>query len=138
LNPPYSYIPSTLLLGDADVVREHSFTRWMSRDLSQASADFCKNLGLYPAYSEHSEEQLTRYLFWRMPKGASIEVRTGREKDKFEEFDHANYERGWRLLSLHVNEKSLYSAVWISAAHFETARAFLSVHGIMTADRQDG
>jgi len=136
MNAPTTYIPSTLLTGETDVLRQQSFTRWMSRDLTQAATDFCRNLGLVPIYCETSTEHHTRYLFWRLPTGAAIEVRSGRAKDKFEDFDQANRERDWHLLTLHVNASDLYSAVWISAAHFETAKVFLTAHGIGPAERK--
>jgi hypothetical protein len=129
-----AYTPSKLLAGEMELLRQHSFTRWMSRDLMQAAGDFCRNLGLVPAYCECSPDHLTRYLFWRLPQGALIEVRSGRAKEKFEEFDRVNREKGWRLLSLHVNESDVYSAVWISPDHYETAKAFLKAHGITTAE----
>jgi hypothetical protein len=131
-----SYTPSRLLAGEKEVLRQHSFTRWMSRDLMQAAADFCRNLGLVPAYCEMSPDHLTRYLFWRGPQGALFEVRTGRTREKFEEFDAANQARSMRLLSLHINESDIYSAVWISLDHFETAKAFLAAHGITCAERK--
>jgi hypothetical protein len=137
MNTSTTYIPSKLLAGDGETLRQHSFTRWMSRDLTQAAADFCRNLGLYPVYCECSTEHLTRYLFFRLPQGAAIEVRSGRAKDKFEEFDRANRDRAWRLLSLHVNASEVYSAVWISAGHFEPASAFLAAHGITPAERKE-
>jgi len=129
-----NYIPSKLLTDESEFLRQHSFTRWMSRDLAQAAVDFCRNLRLFTAYSETSPDKLTRYLFWQLPEGASVEVRSGRPKDKFEEFERANRNANRRLLSLHVNEGDLYSAVWISPDHFETAKAFLMVHGITTAE----
>jgi hypothetical protein len=135
MKTPGTYTPSKLLSGDSEVLRQHSFTRWMSRDLTQAALDFCRNLGLVPAYCECSPDHLTRYLFWRMPTGALIEVRSGRTKEKFEEFDRVNCERGWQLLSLHLNEQGLYSAVWISSAHFATAKAVLAAHGITCAEK---
>ena len=103
----------------------------------QAAGDFCRNLGLVPIYCECSPDHLTRYLFWRVPQGASIEVRSGRTRDKFEEFDRANKERNWRLLSLHVNESDVYSAVWVTSDHYETAKTFLLAHGITTAERRE-
>jgi len=129
-----TYIPSKLLPGETELLRQHSFTRWMSRDLAQAAVDFCRNLRLFTAYSETSPDNLTRYLFWQLPQGASVEVRSGRPKDKFEDFDRANRNTNRRLLSLHVNEGGFYSAVWISSEHFETAKAFLLAHGITTAE----
>ena len=63
-----SYVPSKLLAGDAEILRQHSFTRWMTRDLAQAAVDFNRNLGLLPAYSETSPDHLTRYLFGNCPK----------------------------------------------------------------------
>lgn len=137
MNASTSYIPSRLLSGDTEELRQGSFTRWMSRDLTQAATDFCRNIGLYPVYCECSTEHLTRYIFWRPPSGAAIEVRSGRAKDKFEEFDRVNRERNWRLVSLHVNESSVYSAVWISADQFAAAKAFLAAHGITPAERKD-
>src|SRR5580698_2418821 len=93
------YSASRLGGGDLEFLRQHSLTRWMSPDLTQAAVDFCRNLGLVPAYCECSPDHLTRYLFWRLPQGALIEVRSGRTRDKFEEFDRANQGRNWRLLA---------------------------------------
>jgi hypothetical protein len=136
MNTSPTYIASKLLTGDVELLRQHTFTRWMSRDLMQAAGDFCKNLGLVPAYCECSPDHLTRYLFWRLPQGALFEVRSGRTKDQFEEYDRINRERKWRLLSLHINESDIYSAVWISPDHFATAKAFLAAHGITSAEQQ--
>ena len=137
MKTPTTYIPSKLLTGDVEQLRRHSFTRWMSRDLTQAAVDFNRNIGLLPIYCECSTEHLTRYLFWRPPTGALVEVRSGRTKNQFEEFDQANRDKDWRLLSLHITEGEVYSAVWISADHFETGKAFLAAHGITTAERRD-
>jgi len=139
MKTPTTYIPSKLLTGEVELLlRRHSFTRWMSRDLTQAAVDFNRNIGLLPIYSETSTEHLTRYIFWRLPTGAMVEVRSGRTKSQFEEFDRANREKDWRLLSLHVNENEVYSAVWISADHFETGKAFLAAQGITVAERLEG
>jgi hypothetical protein len=132
-----TFTPSKLLTGDVELLRQQSFTRWMSRDLMQAAGDFCRNLGLVPAYSECSPDHLTRYLFWRLPQGALIEVRSGRSKEEFEKFDSINRDRSLRLLSLHINESDVYSAVWISSNHFETAKGFLAEHGITPGERID-
>jgi hypothetical protein len=132
-----TYVTSKLLAGDGELLRQHTFTRWMSRDLMQATVDFCRNLGLVPAYCETSPDHLTRYLLWRLPQGAVIEVRSGRARDKFEEFDRVNRDRSLRLLSLHINESDVYSAVWISSDHLKTAKVFLAAHGISPAQRQD-
>jgi hypothetical protein len=137
MNTSGPYIPSRLLPGDGETLREQSLTRWMSRDLMQAATDFCRNLGLVPVYCEYSTGHLTRYLFWRVPPGAAIEVRSGRDKNKFEEFDRVNSARHWRLLSLHVNDHGFHSAVWISAGHFEIAKNFLLAHGIVPAERTE-
>jgi hypothetical protein len=131
------YIASKLTSGEAVVLRQQTFTRWMSRDLVQAAADFCRNLGLIPAYSECSSDHLTRYLFWHPPQGALMEVRSGRTRDKFEELDRLNAERNLRLLSLHINESDVYSAVWISSGHYEAVKAFLAAHGISPAESLD-
>jgi len=132
-----TYTPSKLLTGDAALLRQHSFTRWMSRDLTQAAVDFCRNLGLAPIYCECSPGPLTRYLFWSPPPGTLGEIRSGRTKDKFEEIDNATRDKPWRLLSLHVSDAGLYSAVWISTEHYEAAKAWLAAHGITPAEVQD-
>ena len=137
MNPASTYVPSRLLTGEVEFLRQHSFTRWMSCDLTQAAVDFCRNLGLFPAYCETSPDHLTRYLFWKLPQGAVLEVRSGRTRDKFEELDALNRQKNRRLLALHINESDVYSAVWISSDHFETARAYLAAHGITPADRRD-
>ena len=132
-----TYTPSKLLTGDVAVLRQQMLTRWMSRDLTQAAVDFCRNLGLVPAYSECSAEHLTRYLFWQPPQGALLEVRSGRTKEKFEEIDNTKRGKPWRLLSLHISEPGLYSAVWISLEHYELAKVYLAAHGITTAETND-
>jgi len=132
-----TYTPSKLLPGDAAILLQHTFTRWMSRDLTQAAVDFSRNLGLVPAYSESSPGPLTRYLFWSPPPGALFEVRSGRARDKFEELDNAKRDQPWRLLSLHISDDGLYSAVWISAEHYETAKAWLAAHGVTAAEIHD-
>jgi len=127
--------PSKLLPGDGELLRRHGFTRWMSRDLLQAATDFLKNIHLLPIYAECSSENLHRYLCWHPPEGALCEVRSGRTVEQFEEFDRKNSERGWPLLTLHVNESGVYSAVWLSANHVETAKLFLARYGIAPAGR---
>ena len=127
------YLPSRLLGGDFVSFREASFTRWMSRDLLQAATDFCRNLRLLPIYAETSAEGLTRYLFWNPPSKAACEVRSGRAADQFEKFAQANRERGWPLLTLHVTEGGLFSAVWISPEAFPAAEVHLKRFGITAA-----
>lgn len=129
-------IPSKLLTGDAEILRQHSFTRWMTRDLTQAAADFSKNLGFFPLYCETSPDHLTRYLFWRLPQGAITEVRSGRSKEIFEQLDQANLDKNRRLVSLHVNESDVFSAVWISSGNYDTAKTVLTSYGITCAERQ--
>jgi hypothetical protein len=132
-----AYVPSKLLPGESEFLRQHNFTRWMSRDLTQAAVDFCRNLGLFPAYCECSSAHRTRYLFWRPPQGAMIEVRSARSKEWFAEHDQANRERKMHLLSLHINDSDVYSAVWISEDHFKAAQALLAAHGITCAETKD-
>lgn len=135
MSTPVEYLPSALLENGA-LLREHSLTRWMSRDLLQAATDFCKNLGLLPIYAECATEERTRYLFWHLPRGATIEVRSGRTKEKFEDFDRMNAEHGRALLSLHISESKIYSAVWISPEHHDIGKAVLASHGITVAERK--
>lgn len=137
MNTNITYIASKLVIGAAEPLRQQSFTRWMSGDLTQAAADFCRNVGLVPVYAECPPDRQTRYLFWKLPQGAGVEVRSGRTKEKFEEFDRANRERTWKLLSLHINESDVYSGVWISPDHFETGKTFLAAHGITVAERHE-
>ena len=129
-----TYTPSKLLSREVVILRQHALTRWMSPDLTQAAVDFCRNLGLVPAYSECSPNHTTRYLFWQPPQGALIEVRSGRTKDKFEEIDSTKQNQQWRLLSLHISDAGLYSAVWITSDHYEVAKVYLAAHGITTAE----
>ena len=130
------YIPSSSLAGELESVRERAFTRWMSRDLRQGAADFCKNIGLSSIYSEVSPEGTTRYLFWHPPAGAVVEVRSGRAFEQFKAFDNANTSRGMALLSLHVNEKALYSAVWINTDQLDAGKSTLAHFGITPAGRK--
>jgi hypothetical protein len=132
-----TYTPFRLLTGDVSLVLQHAFTRWLSRDLAQPAFDFCRHLGLSPAYCECSPGRLTRYLFWSPPPGILGEIRSGRPKDKFEEIDNATRDKPWRLLSLHISDDGLYSAVWISTEHYETAKAWLAAHGVATAEVHD-
>ncbi len=101
-----SYIPSKLLVGETEVLRQHSFTRWMSRDLiisrqRRNPAGDCwlgsrnarSNEAFLPGLRVRncSPDHLTRYLFWRPPPGALVEVRSGRTlKNKFEEYPLAS------------------------------------------------
>ena len=135
MSPTPLPLPSQILPGAFDAARRAAFTRWMSRDLLQASTDFCRNIGLYPLYAECSAEG-TRYLCWNMPAGASCEVRSGRTKEKFIDYDRMNHERGWHLLSLHVSDDGLYSAVWLSADHVSLGAQYLSRFGILPAERK--
>jgi hypothetical protein len=132
----YIYTPSKLLPGEDELFRQHGFTRWMSRDLLQPATDFLKNLGLLAIYAECSSENLHRYLCWHPPEGWGCEIRSGRTLDQFEGFDSGNRARGWPLLSLHVNECDIYSAVWISPNHYETAKKVLARYGITPASRE--
>ena len=131
----YTYTPSKLLPGKGEFLRQHGFTRWMSRDLLQPANDFLKNLGLLAIYAECSSENLHRYLCWHPPEGWGCEIRSGRSLGQFEEFDRGNIERGWPLLSLHVNESDVYSAVWISPNHHDAAKKILACYGITPASR---
>jgi len=131
----YTYTPSRLLPGETELLRQHSFTRWMSRDLLQAAGDFLKNLRLLAIYAECSPDGGHRYLLWHPPEGCFFEIRSGRTLEQFEEYDRANIARGWPLLSLHINERDIHSAVWVSANHIETAQKVLAAYGITPASR---
>jgi hypothetical protein len=130
------YIPSKLGAGELATLREHSFTSWMSPDLKLAASDFNRNICLIALYAECSPTGAVRYLFWRPPQGSLNEVRSGRTLERFKEFDDANVERGWALLSLHVNENQMYSAVWISSCHYDCGVDILAGYGITPARRE--
>jgi hypothetical protein len=130
------YTPSKLLPGEGHFLRQHGFTRWMSADLIQTATDVLKNLRLVAIYAECSPDNSQhRYLLWHPPEGCGIEIRSGRTKAQFDQYDNDNLERGWLLLSLHINERDLYSAVWISPEHLKTASRFLASYGITPASQ---
>jgi hypothetical protein len=132
-----SYTPSLLSSGDdAALLRENAFTRWMSRDLMQAAVDFLKNIGLLPLYAELNADGLTRYLCWRAPKDWGCEVRSGRNLEQFAKFDQGNMARGWPLLTLHISESGIYSAVWLAPNHLELAQKVMAAYGIAPASRE--
>jgi hypothetical protein len=126
-------VPSRLLDGDLAAARQSAFTHWMKPELRQAAVDFSRTIGLVPIFAETSRDG-TRYLFWHLPNGAKCEVRSGRSKEQFLEFDRASREQGRRLVSLHTSVDSLYSAVWISVEHHALAAEFLKRFGITVAE----
>jgi hypothetical protein len=128
---PIHYSESTLDPAK-ETLRERSFTRWLSRDLKQATVDFCKNLGLIPIYAETREDGKGRYLFWHPPQGTAFQVRSGYAKVNHEELLQKSEEAGWPLLSLHISraKEDLYSAVWVSVGSTDAAIDFLSIYGI--------
>ncbi len=130
-----TYTASVLKSGETAVLRSHAFTRWLTRDLLQASTDFCRNLGLHAIYTEMNEEGLFRKILWSPPVGTRFEVRSGRTRAEFEEYDRVNAERNWTLLTLHVWNRH-YSAVWVSAEQYAGAVTVLQYYGISPAQKQ--
>ena len=130
-----SYVPSRLLDGDAGLLREHALDALDVADLLQATTDFAKNIGLIVIYAETDKEGRGRYLFWHAPEGWGCEIRSGRTLEQFEEFDHRNAERGWPLLTLHVNEAGIHSAVWLAPNHRQLAITVLAGYGITPAEK---
>lgn len=126
-------IASRLLAGEHEVARQRALSRWMSPDLRQAAVDFSRNLGLLPIYAETSRDG-TRYLFWQLPAGAKCEVRSARTRAQTLEFDRVGREQGRRLVSLHISDDHLYSAVWISAEHHPAAVEHMKRFGITPAE----
>jgi hypothetical protein len=126
-------VPSRFLDGEFEAARQSTFTHWMKLELRQAAVDFSRNIGLVPIFVETSRAG-TRYLFWNMPTGAKCEVRSGRTKEQFLEFDRVGREQGRRLVSLHTSVDSLYSAVWITIEHHAMATEFLKRFGISAAE----
>jgi hypothetical protein len=132
-----SFTPSRLSTGDdAALLRENAFTWWMSRDLMQAAIDYLKNIGPLPLYAETNAEGHTRYLCWRAPKDWGCEVRTGRTLEQLTKFDQVNKERDWPLLTLHINDRGIYSAVWLAPNHLELAQKVMTSYGISPASRE--
>jgi hypothetical protein len=134
---PPTIIPSVLQNGEFETARASACTRWMASELRQATVDFSRNIGLVPIYAETSRDG-TRYLMWHMPAGAKCEVRSGRTKEQFLEFDRLGHEQGRRLLSLHTSVDQLYSAVWITTEHHVTALEYLSRFGISPGEVKRG
>jgi hypothetical protein len=130
---PSQIVPSRFIVGEFEATRQSAFTRWMNPELRQAAVDFSRNIGLVPIFAETSRDG-TRYLFWHMPTGAKCEVRSGRTKEQFLEFDRVGREQGRRLVSLHTSVDSLYSAVWITIEHHALATEFLKRFGITAAE----
>ena len=137
MSDPFIYVASELQEGKTALVRQHSFTRWMSGDLMQAMTDFCKNVRLVSIYAEYSPETGHRTLLWHPPEKAFIEVRSKRTRQQFQEIDLRNAANNRPLVSLHIDKNDNYSAVWISAEHLDTAKAVLAFYGITPAQRKN-
>lgn len=132
MNP---YTPSTPLLDDTGLLRQHSFTAWLPLEHLQAATDFGLSIGLVPIYAEHQDRDTGRYLFWSPPSGMEFEVRSGRTETDFRAYDEANASKGLQLLSLHISADDIYSAVWVTADHIEVATAVLHHYGLTRAQR---
>jgi len=129
------YTPTRILPGDTGLLREHSFTAWLPLEHLQAAGDFGLTIGLLPLYAEHLDRDTGRYLFWSPPAQMEFEVRSGRTESEFRGYDEANATKGLPLLSLHVLADGIYSAVWVSSDHIETADAVLHHYGLTRAQR---
>jgi hypothetical protein len=136
MSTPVTYTASTLLPGEPERLRQHSFTRWIPRDQLQATTETCGKAGLVSIYTEAGPDQRFRSIFWAPAQGARVEIRSGRSEAQFREFDEANVQKDRRLLSLHISADGLHSATWISPESSETAVAILAVYGITPAGRQ--
>jgi len=131
----YTYVPSKLLSGEGEFLRERSFTQWVSPEPNQVATDFMRNLGLSPIYVESSTGNLRRSLQWQPPEGYACDVCAGCTLVQFVEFDNVNIDRGWPLLSLHIGAGDIHSAVWVSPEAFKMAQRFLASYGITPASR---
>ena len=131
----YTYTPSKLLPGEGELLRQHAFTKWMSPDLHQAAANFLINVGLVAIYCECASDNKRRDILWHPPELHAFEFRSGRALGNFEKLDQGNVERGWPLLTLHINESDVYSSVWVSPTQYEAAKQVLARHGITPAER---
>jgi len=125
---------------EKDSLRERSFTRWMSRDLKQATVAFCKNICFIPIYAQTREDGMGRYLFWHPPQGTAFEVRSGYSKENFEELLQKAECAGMPLLNLHISrgKEELYSAVWVSVGSATSAIEYLSTYGITPPHKNEG
>jgi hypothetical protein len=130
----YTYTPSKLLPGDGEFLRERVFTKWMSPDLHQATANFLINIGLAAIYAECGPDGQLRNILWHPPE-RTFEFRSGRSFESFEKLDHANVERGWPLLTLHISVTLRHSAIWVSPNQYEAAKQVLARYGITPAER---
>jgi hypothetical protein len=131
----HTYTPSKLLPGEGELLRERAFTNWLSPDLHQAAAHLLINVGLVAIYAECASDNRRRNILWHPPERHAFEFRSGRSRGNFEKLDHGNVERGWPLLTLHINESDVYSAVWVSASQYEAAKLVLARYGITPAER---
>jgi hypothetical protein len=131
----HTYTPSKLLPGEGELLRERAFTNWLSSDLHQAAAHFMINVGLVAIYAECGSDNRRRNILWHPPELHAFEFRSGRSRGNFEKLDHGNIERGWPLLTLHINESDVYSAIWVSASQYEAAKLVLARYGITPAER---
>lgn len=125
---------------EKDFLRERSFTRWMSRDLKQATVAFCKNIGFIPIYAQTREDGKGRYLFWHPPQGTAFEVRSGCSKENFEELLQKAEGASMPLLNLHISrgKEELYSAVWVSVGSATAAIEYLCTYGIRPSQKNEG
>ena len=130
----YTYTPSKLLSGEGELLRERSFTKWLSPDLHQAAANFLINLGLAAIYAECAPDNSRRNILWHPPE-RTFEFRSGRSLESFVILDNANIERGWPLLTLHISESKRSSAVWVSPTQYDVAKQVLARYGITPAER---
>ena len=130
-----TYTSSQPLTLESAAFRERCFTSWLPLEGLQAAIDFNLTLGLLPIYVEHRDSKTGRYLFWHPPDGMEFEVRSGRSENLFREFDEKASDRGVALLSLHINEDRLYSAVWVAEEHLDSATTSLNGFGLSRATR---
>lgn len=130
-----NYTSSQPLTPESAEFRERCFTSWLPLEALQAAIDFNLALGLLPIYVEHRDSETGRYLFWHPPDGMEFEVRSGRAEDVFRECDEMASDRGLALLSLHISEDRLYSAVWVAEEHLDSATTSLRGFGLSRASR---
>ncbi len=69
-------IHSRLLAGDAEILRQCSFTRWMSRDLLQPASDFLKNLRLDILFDKPLTSEMigSSFTFFDAPRLAMVKL----------------------------------------------------------------
>ncbi len=126
-----NYQPSALQDGSYAALRERLFTPWMDVPQLQDATERMAELGMLAIYSEFLPDSGFREIYWRPQVPVFFEVRSGRTRTEFLQYQQTNVERGWKLLTLHISGPGdFFSAVWLDDAGHQDARPVLEGLGI--------